>query len=282
MDWPSVILLFILGSLFGSFINVVAIRYNTGRSYINGRSSCPNCNTELKWFELIPIFSFIFLYGRCRICGNKISWQYPIIEILTGILFVGVAMRELALWPVYSGFPNGLIYTILFFVYYVFIFSLLTVIAVYDVCHKIIPNQLVYLFIFLSVAKLILFFYIKDFQLNSIDWLDLLSPIAMFLPFAFLWKVSDGRWMGFGDAKLAFGIGALLGFVSGVSVIILSFWLGAIWSIGLIVYNKIFGKGKSVHMSTEIPFAPFLILAVIIIFFSHLDIFGLNNFLSLL
>lgn len=281
MDLVSIVFIFILGSLVGSFINVVALRYNTGLSFSKGRSKCFNCNTPLRWFELIPILSFFVLNGKCRTCQSPISKQYPIVEFLSGVLFVLIAWRQFNLWQIYGSFEHGLLYSILFFCYYAFIFSLLLVIAIYDVKHKIIPDNLSYTFISLSVLKLGLFFYFcRSFILGPIDFLDLFAPIILFTLFASLWYFSDGKWMGFGDAKLAFGIGALLGFTFGVSAIILAFWVGAVWGVCSIIKSKINPNSVNVGMSSELPFAPFLIMATIIVFFTQIDILGIQSFLG--
>ncbi len=277
MDLLFITLVFILGTLVGSFLNVVSLRHGTGLSSAVGRSRCFTCNTQLKWYELIPVFSFLFLRGECRTCKSKISLQYPLIELLTGLVFVGVIIRQVSLWPVYSGFDNGMLYSALLVTYYFLVFSILFVIMVYDFYHKIIPDFFVYSFIVLSLSKLLLFVYIKYPAIGTEDLFDMASPLILFLFFAFMWLVSHGRWIGFGDAKLVFGIGALLGFTYGVGAVVLGFWIGAVWSILLILRSKINNNENNIGLKSEIPFAPFLILGTIIVFIFRLDVMNLTT-----
>ena len=249
----AAILFFILGTLIGSFLNVVILRYNTGRGVIRGRSSCPHCGHELAWFELVPVISYIFLGGRCRKCRSKISWQYPAVELLTGITFTAVYLKSVFLIP-------DLI-----------VASLLIVILVYDLKHKIIPDGLVYGFIIVSLLRCGILLHYSFFPI-----LDLLAGPIMFLPFFLLWYLSSGRWMGFGDAKLAIGIGWFLGFFGALSAIILGFWIGAVVGIILLLWKR-----KEVTMKTEIPFAPFLILGLAVVYFFNIDVLGLSTLLFL-
>jgi leader peptidase (prepilin peptidase) / N-methyltransferase len=281
MSFLPEISIFILGTLVGSFINVVSLRYNTGLPIIGGRSKCFNCNIKLKWYELVPILSFAVQFGRCRTCKERISKQYPIVEILSGVLFVLVYQRQVSLWEIYSNFDKGLLYSILFFIFYALVFSLLLLIAIYDVRHKIIPDRLSYTFIILSSFKLIVFFYICNKLSLYMQTLDFLSPLILFGLFAGLWRFSKGRLIGFGDAKLAFGIGALLGFVYGISAVVLAFWIGAVYGIFLILGGKFGFMKRKTTMSSQVPFAPFLVLAVVIVFFCRLDVLGIENLISL-
>ncbi|MBX4210739.1 prepilin peptidase, partial [Candidatus Parcubacteria bacterium] len=212
---------FILGAIVGSFLNVVILRYNTGRT-VGGRSFCFSCGKKLNWYELVPIVSFVTLRGRCSQCKSRISIQYPLVEFFTGLLFLSLYLK----------FLPTTIATFLPVFFYCIIFSILTVIFVYDIRHKIIPDGLVYTFIILSFVGLIIkMTVISHLPLSTIATppylYDLLAGILLFLPFFLLWLVSGGRWIGFGDAKLAAGIGWLLGLAYGLSALFLAFWIGA-------------------------------------------------------
>lgn len=275
-----IIYIFIMGLLVGSFLNVVALRYNSGLSYRKGRSMCFSCGEALRWHDMVPVFSFLFLLGKCRQCKTKISWQYPVVELLSGLLFVGIFYRQYSLWSLYGGMQYGLLFSVLFFIFYVVVFSLLLVIGVYDIKHKIIPDKMVFAFIGLSLVKLFIFFVCNDFLYDLPNILNLLAPVLLSLPFALIWLLSSGRMMGLGDAKLIFGIGALLGFGLGLSAVILSFWIGCVWSVGLLIARRNKRKSASVGMNTEIPFAPFLILGTIIVFLTQADVLGVRALFS--
>ena len=208
-----------------------------------------------------------------------LSWQYPLVEFLTGAIFVGVAYRQYSLWSLYSGFSHGLLYSVLFFAFYSFVFSLLMVIALYDIRHKIIPDSMVFLFIGLSVAKLALFIYCTGLFTHTNIW-NILGVFLLPLPFALMWYFSDGKWIGLGDAKLMAGIGALLGLSGGLSAITIAFWIGAVVGVSMMVYSKMKAVQEGVHLMSEVPFAPFLILATFIIFLTHFDIFSLSYILQ--
>jgi len=267
-----IIFSFFFGLIIGSFLNVVIYRYNTGRS-INGRSGCLSCGKRLGFFELIPVMSFVLLKGKCKGCGSKVSWQYPVVELSSAILFALIAYK-------YITDPFILLENIGTYILFSFIiFSILIVIFVYDLKHKIIPDALVYSFAVLSLLYRI---YETNFsQINSLAWFDLFSGILLFLPFFILWIVSKGTWIGLGDGKLAVGIGWFLGFIGGVSSIILAFWIGALVCAPLVLVSRLNPKFKHITRKTEVPFGPFMIVALIIIFFFPIDIFSLSLFFGL-
>ncbi len=260
----AIVFIFLLGTLIGSFLNVVIYRFNTGKSIVAGRSICMTCNHTLRWYELIPIFSFLIQSGKCRRCASNISHQYPIVEFGTGLVFVLIALHFL---PVLS-FSQS--HYVLFLTIFSFIFSLLIVISVYDIRHKIIPDKLVYIYAAISFLSI----FINQTGVGSLfvkaSLLDVVAGPLLALPFALLWLVSKGRWMGLGDAKLMLGIGWMLGTLSGLAVIMISFWIGSVVSLAVILFTH-----KKINMKTEIPFAPFLIISALIVFLCNLDIFSL-------
>ncbi len=264
-----IIIFFIFGLIIGSFLNVVIIRYNTHKSF-GGRSACMSCQNTLCWYELIPLFSFFALQGRCRTCKTKISAIYPAVELATGLIFAALFLKFSALGGSASGgqdmfYPSILIFSITY-IYYTFIFSLLLVIAVYDLRHKIIPDPLV--LFFNLVAFITLFFFTNFiFSPHVPNIIEFMSGILIASPFAFIWFVSRGTWMGLGDAKLALGLGWLLGLSLALSGLVLAFYFGAIFGLLLLTLTKKYG------MKSEIPFAPFLVLGAFLAFIFNFHLF---------
>lgn len=251
MGTLAYLIVFCFGLIVGSFLNVVIFRYNTGMG-VRGRSRCFSCARTLRWHELLPLFSFALQRGRCRSCSSRISWQYPAVEGLTGLLFV----------LVFSQFGFSISSLPLLLAHLV-IASLLVVILVYDFRHKIIPDGLVYTFITLALLASVLDFSLLRF-LNH-----LLAGFLLFGFFYLLWWASSGRWMGFGDAKLGLGVGFLLGLSGGISAIIFAFWIGAVLSLALVGLSRLRGRKGRLSLKSEIPFAPFIILGLWInLFFS--------------
>ena len=263
------VIFFVLGLIIGSFLNVVICRLNTARS-LGGRSACMSCERKLRWYDLVPLFSFLALKGRCRSCETRISYMYPFVEFITGLVFVLLFIKFSAL----GGFAFGGQFMIAY-LYYALMFCLLIVIAVYDARHKIIPDSLVLFFSLLSFAGL--FFFSNDayssyplLNFHIPTMLEFLAGIFTAVPFALFWLVSRGAWMGLGDAKLALGIGWMLGISLSLSALMLAFWSGTIIGIILIVSRKGYG------MKSEIPFAPYLVFGTFVTFIFNLHLFPFN------
>ncbi|MFA6006818.1 MAG: prepilin peptidase [Candidatus Paceibacterota bacterium] len=278
MDGLLLIFLFAFGLVMGSFLNVVILRYNTGKS-LQGRSACFSCGTTLAWHHLVPLISFIAQRGHCAFCGSKISPQYPLVELATGILFVCsyLSAGEAGLLS-----PNSQ----LLLVFNLIATCLLIIIFVYDLRHKIIPDGIAYAFIGLGFIMLILRNSTPFDTAGAIA--DIVSAILIFFFFFSLWYFSKGTWMGLGDGKLALAMSLFLPWAENLSAIIISFWVGAGFGLLLMAYERIRAHkavfwgpqktalcGKFHSMKSELPFAPFMIIAFFLVLFSQLNLFYL-------
>ena len=243
LNSASLILTFIFGTVIGSFLNVVSLRFNTGVG-VGGRSKCMNCNAVLSWKELIPLASFFMQGGSCRKCKSRISWQYPLVEFLAGAIFV----------LIFYVFPPTDAFAVFRTGVYLISTALLLVIVVYDVRHKIIPDTFVYAF---AVIALISLFVDGSTWFAVPSYWELIAGPLLAVPFALLSLVSGGTWMGWGDSKLVLGIGWLLGISGGINAIILAFWIAAVVSVIWLLV-----KYKKFKSRTEIPFGPYLILGM--------------------
>jgi len=251
----SAFILGIFGLIIGSFLNVVVLRW--GEKSVGGRSACMSCGRQLQWYEMIPVLSWLALGGKCRTCRMSISIQYPIVEATTGIVFALIGGSALTLGAQLFGCA---------------IAALLIAISVYDLYHTIIPDAWVYAFAVLALVSQILFSPPGELSI----WTVIAGPIAA-LPLFLLWAVSRGNWMGFGDVKLALGMGWLLGPIYGIAAIFFGFVIGAVISVGILLplphIVKLFSRlgitslphaRGGFTMKSEIPFGPFLVISTFI------------------
>jgi len=238
--------IFLLGLAVGSFLNCLIFRLEKGEGFLWGSSYCPKCQHQLNWLDLIPLLSFLLLKGKCRYCRQKISWQYPLVELATGILF---------LFPlIYLG-GRPIIFQELFFYWVIFSFAI--VIFIYDLKHYIIPDKVIYLAIVIALIFNFQFLILRELSTFKFSLLSALGASLFFLTIVL---VSRGEWMGVGDVKLAFLMGLLLGFPNILVALFFAFLIGAIIGIGLVI------SGKKTFKS-EIPFGPFLVTGTFIALF---------------
>ncbi|MDP2820773.1 MAG: prepilin peptidase [bacterium] len=239
------IFIFLFGLAIGSFINCLVHRMEKEESSLFKGSYCPKCRHKLAWFDLIPLLSFVLLKGKCRYCQKEISFQYPIVELVAGILFVLVF------------FNFG--YSLLSVFYFFLIFSLLSI-FLFDLKFSIIPDKIIFPSIF-AVLIFYLIFFLKDANFSAeILFNFFLAAILASLFFFTIYFFSKGKAMGFGDVKLGF----LLGLIFGLPKIILVLWLAFIIG-GPFAIFLIFLKKKT--LKSEIALGPFLIIASFIIIF---------------
>jgi leader peptidase (prepilin peptidase)/N-methyltransferase len=268
------IFVFIFGTIIGSFLNVVILRFNSGKTVL-GRSGCFSCGKELKWYELVPILSFFFLGGRCSQCKARISIQYPLVELTSGLLFV---------YLFFETFLSGGLFNLSAISYQLFILSCLLwssllVIAVYDIRHQIIPNFFSFLFFITSA----LITYIGGTQNGNSFVSDHLLGAFIVGGFLFLvWLLTRGRGMGFGDVKLAVSMGLYLGVAEGLSAMAFAFWIGAVYALSMLGRSRLTGGAhrnqlssgrKQLTMKSKVPFGPFLIIGTFLALALGSDVF---------
>ena len=225
------ILVFALGLIFGSFANVLIWRLPQGKN-LGGRSICPRCKKKILWFDNLPLLSFFLLQGRCRECKEKISLRYPMVELLTGLVFVLLYLKF------------GLSYE---FIFFGLTSILLISIFVIDLTNQIIPDELVFFGIILSV-------------LFNLSFVNLFSGFLAALFLLIIHFVTSGRGMGLGDVKFAVFGGMVVGLNHVFYWLTLAFLTGAIVGCILIL-------GRKAKLKSKIAFGPFLVLALFLVIF---------------
>lgn len=235
--------LFILGTIVGSFLNVLTLRMGFSESR-RSRSACMSCEASLAWCDLVPVVSYFLVRGRCRACGSRISFQYPLVELATGALFLATFLVT----PVFTSVWQyaGLAAMLAFWASFILV-------LVVDLRHTLVPLPFAYALIASAVvvrASHALyvggFAPITDAVLGALVFGGFIGCIVL---------VTRGKGMGSGDIYIAAAAGILFGLVRGVEVAMLSFWIGATAGILLMLVKK------GVRMKTELPFAPFMFVA---------------------
>jgi len=237
MNLIYLIMFFVLGAILGSFFNVVGLRQPKNIPYVFGRSYCPMCKKNLKWYELIPIVSYGLQKGRCRNCQEHIPIIYPLIEFSTASLFT------------FSFYQFGFHIE---FIIALCLISMLMILFVTDLTYMILPNKI--LLFFLPIFILLRLIHPLDPW-----WTSITGSLLSFLFIAMIIVVSKGG-MGAGDMKLF----AVIGIVIGLQMVVLTFLLACL--IGSLIggYQRIRNK---IERGQAIPFGPSIVMATILTYF---------------
>lgn len=238
---------FILGTVIGSFLNVVIYRLPRGQNLSYPGSSCPICKEKIKWYDNVPILSYIALGGKCRVCKTKISIQYPLVELLVGFLFLLVYLKF------------G--YSILTIKYFIFV-SILISASIIDIKSYFIPDSLTFSLILLGMIST----FFSSINLESAFIGAGTYAFFFIIIYGYGEYIFKKEAMGFGDIKLAVGIGSFLGYSSFLNLymfITITFLLGAIISLALL-------RLKIKDRTGQIAFAPYLAISGFIMMFIQL------------
>ena len=266
MSFIIAIFVFVVGLMFGSFINAFQYRQEKNIS-INGRSFCPKCKHKLAWYDLIPVVSWVLLFSKCRYCKKPISIQYPLIELATGFLFVGIGLKSGLIGKlhgqiIFATLNWDMVLAAVQLILLLAITTLLIIIALHDAKTGYILSALAYLGVVLSGFYLTLTYtgsdnfgqivaYLLPFLLSGIILSGLFFSISLF---------SKEKWMGAGDAEIALFIGIFLGWPK----IITAFYVALFVGISVACFKML---AKKATLKSEIPFGPFLVIGTFAAYF---------------
>lgn len=249
---------FLLGAVVGSFLNVCICRMPHDESVVSPPSHCPTCDYRIRWYDNIPILSYLLLQGKCRSCGAPISIQYPLVEFLNGLLSLALFCKFFPMRLMVEGMPAQFLLTGAFYFSVLFVFcSALVVVTFIDLEHQIIPDSI-------TLPGIVLGFVVSFF-IPQLGWLNSLIGIVAgggsLLLIAWLYEVvAKKEGMGGGDVKLLAMMGAFLGWKPILFIIFVSSLLGSVIGITLMLIRK---KDSTL----AIPFGPFLAAAAILYVF---------------
>ncbi len=254
-----VLIVFILGLAIGSFLNAYIWRLHISEalppairrqglpvSVWRGRSMCPKCKKPLAWYELIPLVSFALQRGRCRGCKGKIDWQYPLVELAAGILFVLAYIR--------FDIPTTILHST-FFILHFYLLATLVILFVYDLRYGLVPDRVV-------LPAILVAFLFSIMQYNVTLHAIRYTLYAIFVGagfFALQYYLSRGRWLGAGDIRIGALMGAMLGWPFILEGLVISYAIGGVFALALIVARK-------KQFGQTLPLGTFLTLGTAIVF----------------
>lgn len=245
---------FLFGLIIGSFLNCLVWRLRTGEGMWT-RSHCPRCHGQIAWYDNIPLLSFLILGGCCRHCHQRISWQYPAVELAVGLLFVCSFFLESGIWNLESGnilflTSNFKLLASLFRDW--FLISVMTVIFIYDLRWYLILDRV-------TIPTGVVLFGLNLFL--GLNWQNLLLSVIIGGSFFLIqFVVSNGKWIGGGDIRLGALMGASLGYPGILTAIFIAYILGSVVGLSMIALGK-------KQWGSKVPFGTFLAVATIITLF---------------
>ncbi|MEK7673739.1 MAG: prepilin peptidase [Patescibacteria group bacterium] len=261
---------FIFGLFLGSFLNNVALRLENDESFIFSRSKCPKCKKKLKWYNLIPLLSYIIQLGKCSSCREKISIRYPLTEIFAGIFTFGLAK------VIFTIYNFHLLSSFIIFLYYLSFISAFFVLALIDFKTKYISEKLIYFMVAVWLIFQAIFYFVPVLKIAFIGaWSEFFEQFLKFpnsefigqiftafiaaLPFLFLFAITLGWGVGLGDSKVAFVMGLFFKPGDFFLSLVMAIFLGGI--VGVIILLK------TQKFKQEIPYVPFLFAGTLVAMF---------------
>ncbi len=288
---PLDVALFVVGAAVGSFLNVLTLRYDPDgrlfdRKIVAGRSRCPHCRRTLRWYELVPVVSYLALAGRCRTCHAPLSFQYPLLELAGGLMFLYVPRFLAAFYGV--GLPGASVFGSPIWFYlsvglWLLVFLAWLTIAIIDLRHFIIPDELNLTLVVAGAILVVVLLlgqqapnvpfresFLRHYALlfahpASLLVNRLIGVVAGVLVFGALSFLSRGRAMGFGDVKLAAASGLVLGWPDIALSVALSFMIGGVCGAVLLATGR---KSRR----DRLPFAPFFVAGSVLTVFFGADL----------
>lgn len=252
------ILLGILGLCFGSFVNALVWRLHKKRDFVKERSECTHCHHVLAWYDLIPVFSWLLLRGKCRYCHKKID-DSPLTELGVASVYV----LSYVFWPL--GFSAA---GVLLFVLWLIAVVILAALFLYDFKWSLLPNVLIFPVIGIGVVWAIIYYAAVMPESVLLVLRDVSFSLASVAGlYGALYVLSKGEWVGFGDVKLGIFMGLVLGWQGGLLAVMLANTIAFLWIMPGLLTRKLDRKAR-------IPFGPFLILATILVLLFGKQIIG--------